>query len=189
MLRNVNNFASTCPTAVLSAGRLNGRILLSYINPKSIRFQNNLNLLRCSSSGASIFNNYLKYRSDIKFRTQGNFIQGERRWMSRLHAHGIKKKSRRTFYDILEVDPLATQSEIKAAYYELSMKHHPDVSSSVEAREQFTGTNLCLQGHSSITNSHIHLLTSSFGKDQDRIPLTHFVVILPPFALLPGHHR
>lgn len=34
--------------------------------------------------------------------------------------------AKRTYYDILEVSPSAKQNEIKAAYYRLSMKYHPD---------------------------------------------------------------
>ncbi|KAL1434862.1 hypothetical protein MTO96_001745 [Rhipicephalus appendiculatus] len=34
--------------------------------------------------------------------------------------------ARRTYYDVLEVSPSAKQNEIKAAYYRLSMRYHPD---------------------------------------------------------------
>lgn len=54
-------------------------------------------------------------------------------------ANKLNRKTRKTFYDILEVQPSATQSEIKSAYYELSMRYHPDVSKSTEARDSFTG--------------------------------------------------
>lgn len=34
--------------------------------------------------------------------------------------------AKRTYYDVLEVSPSAKQNEIKAAYYRLSMRYHPD---------------------------------------------------------------
>lgn len=36
------------------------------------------------------------------------------------------RHARSNFYDLLEVKPNATPNEIKAAYYRLSMKYHPD---------------------------------------------------------------
>lgn len=54
-------------------------------------------------------------------------------------AKKLNKKRIKTFYDILEVHPSATQTEIKSAYYELSMKYHPDISGSGEDRDSFTG--------------------------------------------------
>lgn len=38
-------------------------------------------------------------------------------------------KSQPTFYEVLEITPRATSNEIKAAYYRLSMKYHPDRAS------------------------------------------------------------
>lgn len=32
----------------------------------------------------------------------------------------------RTFYDVLDVPPDSSQADIKSAYYDLSMKYHPD---------------------------------------------------------------
>ncbi|KAK8767776.1 dnaJ homolog subfamily C member 30, mitochondrial-like [Amblyomma americanum] len=50
----------------------------------------------------------------------------------------LASNGRRTFYDILEVSPNAKQNEIKAAYYRLSMRHHPDKNKgSSAANERF----------------------------------------------------
>lgn len=44
----------------------------------------------------------------------------------------------KTFYEVLEVSPNAKQNEIKAAYYRLSMRHHPDKNKgSSTASERF----------------------------------------------------
>uniref|UniRef100_A0A1E1WY82 Putative chaperone protein dnaj n=1 Tax=Amblyomma aureolatum TaxID=187763 RepID=A0A1E1WY82_9ACAR len=50
----------------------------------------------------------------------------------------LASNAKRTFYDILEVSPNAKQNEIKAAYYRLSMRHHPDKNKgSSAANERF----------------------------------------------------
>lgn len=43
----------------------------------------------------------------------------------------------RSHYDVLGVNPKATPSEIKSAYYGLSKKYHPDVNSEAGAAEKF----------------------------------------------------
>lgn len=43
----------------------------------------------------------------------------------------------KTHYDTLNVSPSATYSEIKSAYYKLSLKYHPDRNKSEEARVIF----------------------------------------------------
>ena len=53
--------------------------------------------------------------------------------------HGRTFSKRRSLYDVLDVPHSATQAEIKAAYYELSLKYHPDVNKSKEAQHMFTG--------------------------------------------------
>lgn len=52
---------------------------------------------------------------------------------SRLYASSAKA---RTLYDVLEVSPHASSNEIKAAYYRLSMKYHPDKNRGSEASHQ-----------------------------------------------------
>ena len=58
-----------------------------------------------------------------------------------VHSRVVSK--RRSLYDVLDVPHSATQAEIKAAYYELSMKYHPDVNKSQEAQNMFTGLYEC----------------------------------------------
>lgn len=49
-------------------------------------------------------------------------------------SHLAKSKN---FYDDLEIPKTATQSEIKGAYYTLSMIYHPDKNKSEEAKLKF----------------------------------------------------
>ncbi|CAN8006428.1 unnamed protein product [Ixodes hexagonus] len=54
--------------------------------------------------------------------------------LSRLYAsHNARSRSH---YDVLEVSPQASSNEIKAAYYRLSMKYHPDKNKGNEASHQ-----------------------------------------------------
>lgn len=43
----------------------------------------------------------------------------------------------KNFYEDLELPRTATQSEIKSAYYELSMAYHPDKNKSEQAKIKF----------------------------------------------------
>ena len=54
-----------------------------------------------------------------------------------LHSRIVSK--RKSLYDILDVPHSATQAEIKAAYYELSLKYHPDVNKTQESQQVFRG--------------------------------------------------
>ena len=51
--------------------------------------------------------------------------------------HGRTFFKRRSLYDVLDMPHSATQTEIIAAYYELSLKYHPDVNKSKEAQHMF----------------------------------------------------
>jgi len=42
-----------------------------------------------------------------------------------------------SYYDMMELTPKATQKQIKAAYYRLSKKFHPDVNDEPDAKEKF----------------------------------------------------
>uniref|UniRef100_A0A1L8DTW7 Putative dnaj-class molecular chaperone n=1 Tax=Nyssomyia neivai TaxID=330878 RepID=A0A1L8DTW7_9DIPT len=60
-------------------------------------------------------------------------IQVPTRWISR-----TKDLRARNHYDVLGLTPKATQNDIKAAYYKLSMMYHPDKNKgSDEAAEKF----------------------------------------------------
>ncbi|ESO08173.1 hypothetical protein HELRODRAFT_138282, partial [Helobdella robusta] len=51
------------------------------------------------------------------------------------------KNSKETYYDLLEISEKASQVQIKAAYYRLSKKYHPDTSSELDSRYKFARLN------------------------------------------------
>lgn len=55
------------------------------------------------------------------------------------YVHNRTFSKRKSLYDVLDVSHTATQDEIKAAYYELSLKYHPDMNKSDEAQHMFQG--------------------------------------------------
>ena len=57
-----------------------------------------------------------------------------RNYSSRIHKFG--KKNKRNFYDVLGITPKATQAQVKAAYYKLSKRYHPDIHHSTEDESQ-----------------------------------------------------
>ena len=48
------------------------------------------------------------------------------------------KNYARYYYRVLGISQDATQSQIKAAYYQMSKIHHPDVSTSPDSQAKFT---------------------------------------------------
>lgn len=65
-------------------------------------------------------------------RMQGRIIERAACALGRRCASSAK----RTYYDVLEVSPSAKQNEIKAAYYRLSMRYHPDKNKGSSERFQ-----------------------------------------------------
>lgn len=54
-------------------------------------------------------------------------------------TRGYSRRSKTTYYDVLNVPPSATQSQIKTAYYKQSFIHHPDKNEgSQEANHRFS---------------------------------------------------
>ena len=66
-------------------------------------------------------------------------IRNSRNVIFTRYAHNRTFSKRKSLYDVLDVSHTATQDEIKAAYYGLSLKYHPDMNKSDEAQHNFQG--------------------------------------------------
>ena len=67
----------------------------------------------------------------------GIFLQNisvNRKNISRCYATRTRKKN---YYDVLETTPKASSKQIKASYYRLSKKFHPDLNKSSDAQAKF----------------------------------------------------
>ena len=53
------------------------------------------------------------------------------------HTSRLLTTSAKSYYDVLEVTPSASQAQIKAAYYRLSKKYHPDTSEEIDSKHKF----------------------------------------------------
>ena len=93
---------------------------------------------RCSRRSSSLLPLALRNSSNVIFTR---------------NAHSRTFSKRKSLYDVLDVSHTATQDEIKAAYYELSLKYHPDMNKSDEAQHKFQGLQLNLT-ELSFTLSH-----------------------------------
>lgn len=72
-------------------------------------------------------------------RYQNITVLPRRLLLVRTYATYRSRHSKRDLYSVLNISPRATQSQIKDAYYKMSMKYHPDRNKgSEEAHERFT---------------------------------------------------
>lgn len=62
---------------------------------------------------------------------------GQTNFTVRTFSRTSRLAKSKNFYDDLEVPRTATQSEIKCAYYELSMAYHPDKNKTEHAKTKF----------------------------------------------------
>ncbi|UJR09711.1 hypothetical protein I4U23_013940 [Adineta vaga] len=77
----------------------------------------------------------------------------------------------RTYYNILNVSPTATASEIKKAYYSLSLQYHPDRTQNLNdftRREYAERFKLISQAYSILSDPEKRKLYNRYGKD-DRL--------------------
>ena len=75
----------------------------------------------------------------------------------------------KTYYNILNVSPTASASEIKKAYYSLSLQYHPDRTQSlneITRREYAERFKLISQAYSKMISIQKHLSSISFRYSQ-----------------------
>ncbi|CAF3214356.1 unnamed protein product [Rotaria sp. Silwood2] len=75
----------------------------------------------------------------------------------------------KTYYNILNVSPTATASEIKKAYYSLSLQYHPDRTQSlndITRREYAERFKLISQAYSILSDPEKRKLYNRYGKDE-----------------------
>ncbi|XP_058962099.2 RNA 3'-terminal phosphate cyclase-like [Pocillopora verrucosa] len=80
--------------------------------------------------------------------------------------HNRTYNKRKSLYDVLDVPHTATQDEIKTAYYELSLKYHPDVNKSEKSEHKFQ----------EITNAYNVLRNLTSRRDYDKEIGTYFTM-------------
>ena len=79
------------------------------------------------------------WREAVLLTLRANVISSSGcRYCSR-QASARRHTKKPTLYSVLDVSPSATRAEIKAAYYELSFKFHPDRNKNLEDGERFAG--------------------------------------------------
>ncbi|CAF1115812.1 unnamed protein product [Rotaria sp. Silwood1] len=75
----------------------------------------------------------------------------------------------KTYYNILNVSPTATASEIKKAYYSLSLQYHPDRTQNlneITRREYAERFKLISQAYSILSDPEKRTLYNRYGKDE-----------------------
>ncbi|XP_069182086.1 dnaJ homolog subfamily C member 30, mitochondrial [Procambarus clarkii] len=87
------------------------------------KLKSNFNsVVRSYSACRALIGNAVNYKHD-RFLLAGNSINYQQ--LLRLSKGGSGQK-RRNYYDVLQLTPKATQSQVKNAYYNLSKTYHPD---------------------------------------------------------------
>ncbi|KAL6428283.1 hypothetical protein ACFW04_008532 [Cataglyphis niger] len=81
----------------------------------------------------------------------------------RLYSSKPNIKSSKNHYDTLKITPHATQSEVKSAYYKLSLQYHPDKNKSGYAKQKFQD----------ISDAYEVLSNHELRKNYDRDTMIH----------------
>jgi len=77
-----------------------------------------------------------------------------------------RKANNKDYYDILDITPKATSSEIKASYYRLSKKYHPDLNKDTNAAKQFAEISVAYQ--TLINNERRAIYDKTKGVQKDK---------------------